>query len=60
MKFRWQPEKSAKAWALRMCIGPAMVIDAVAHFFTLGCLSLGCSLEVSRKLAMVRFEQIKK
>jgi hypothetical protein len=58
-KWRWQPEKSAKAWVLRMTIGPAMVIDGVCHFFTLGCFSAGLSLATARKIAMARFESIR-
>jgi len=60
MRLKWQPEKSAKAWSLRMIIGPAMVLDGVCHFFTLGCLSMGASLGVSRRLAIARFQQIEK
>jgi hypothetical protein len=60
MRLKWQPEKSAKAWALRMVIGPAMALDGVCHFITLGCLSVGASLTVARQLAIARFQQIEK
>jgi hypothetical protein len=52
--FRWNPESSAKAWILRMAIGPAMVVDGICHFFSLGCFSAGCSLAAARKLAKTR------
>lgn len=60
MHLKWQPEKSVRAWTLRVLIGPAMVIDGVVHFLTFGCGSLGLSLEVSRLLAKERFRHISK
>jgi hypothetical protein len=60
MRLKWQPEKSAKAWFLRTIIGPAMVLDGVCHFMSLGCLSVGASLTVSRRLAIARFQAIEK
>jgi len=58
-RWRWQPEKSAKAWALRTIIGPAMVIDGACHFFTFGCFSAGLALATARKLSMARFETMR-
>jgi hypothetical protein len=48
-------EKSAKSWAWRSLLGPAMIIDGICSALTVGTVSLGMSLEVARKLAKERF-----
>lgn len=55
MKVTFKGEGSLCAWVLRMCIGPAMVTDGIIHTLTLGCVSAGLSLTVTRELAKERF-----
>jgi hypothetical protein len=52
-------EQTAVAWAWRSLLGPAMLIDGVLATLTLGTLSVGAALEVSRRLAMARFAGMK-
>ena len=47
-------EQSAAAWAWRALLGPAMLLDGLLSTLTLGTLSVGAALEVSRRLAMAR------
>lgn len=48
-------EPNAKAWGLRMLVGPSMVLDGVVHFLSFGCVSLGLSLLTARALSQARF-----
>lgn len=49
-----KPESSAKAWAWRIVLGPASVLDGVVEFFSLGFISFGAKLAVARNLARAR------
>lgn len=59
MFINLKPEKNLPAWGFRMLVGPAMVIDGTVHFFTLGFVSLGASLWVTRHLARQRIRRIR-
>lgn len=48
-------EQTAAAWAWRALLGPAMLLDGLLSTLTLGTLSAGFALEVSRRLARARF-----
>jgi hypothetical protein len=52
-------EQTAEAWAWRALLGPAMLLDGALSTLTLGTLSVGAALEVSRRLAMARFAGMK-
>ncbi len=51
-------EQTAEAWAWRALLGPSMLLDGIISTLTLGALSLGATLKVSRRLAMARFEAL--
>lgn len=54
-----KPEPSAKAWLLRALMGPAQIIDGVLSTVTVGTVSIGAALEVSRRLAQARIAAIR-
>lgn len=54
MHIQRNREPNLGSWAYRMLVGPAMVIDGLVHFITLGYVSLGLSLAATRKLAWQR------
>lgn len=60
MKFNANSEKSPAAWGWRALLGPAMVVDGLLSSLTVGTVSLGASLAVSRRLALARINHIKK
>jgi len=49
-------EPSVKAWAYRMAIGPASILDGVVEILTFSFYGLGAKYWVCMRLAMVRFE----
>lgn len=55
MNVNRKAEKTAQAWAWRALLGPAMCLDGLVSTMTLGYVSVGAALEVSRRLAMSRF-----
>lgn len=55
MNINRKIEQTATAWAWRVLLGPAMLLDGALSTLTLGTLSLGAALKVSRRLAMTRF-----
>ena len=55
MKVTRQVEKTARAWLWRSLLGPAMLVDGLLATLTVGTLSAGAGLSVSRRLAMARF-----
>ena len=59
MKVNRKIEHTAAAWAWRALFGPAMLLDGFLSTLTLGTLSMGAALEVSRRLAMARFAGMK-
>ena len=52
-------EQTVEAWAWRALLGPAMLLDGLLSTLTLGTLSVGAALEVSRRLAVARFAGMK-
>jgi hypothetical protein len=56
MRVNLKIEETVKAWAWRCLLGPAMLLDGFLSTLTLGTVSVGAALEVSRRLAMARFE----
>ena len=52
-------EQTAEAWAWRALLGPAMLLDGALSTLTLGTLSVGATLGVSRRLARARFAGMK-
>ena len=59
MRINRKTEQTARAWAWRCLLGPAMLLDGLVSTLTLGTLSVGAALEVSRRLSIARFESIK-
>lgn len=49
-----KPESSARAWAWRIALGPASLLDGVVEFCTLGFVSVGAKLSAARNLARAR------
>lgn len=49
-----KPEATARAWAWRIALGPASVLDGVIEFFSLGFISVGAKLATARNLARAR------
>jgi|688.fasta_scaffold2571403_2 hypothetical protein len=58
MRVNRKNEQTAKAWAWRCLMGPAMLLDGLLSTLTIGTVSVGASLEVSRRLAMARFDAL--
>ena len=52
-------EQTSAAWAWRALLGPAMLLDGLLSTLTIGTVSVGAALEVSRRLAMARFAGLK-
>lgn len=55
-----KPERTLKAVMWRYLLGPAMILDGLVATLTLGSVSVGSALEVSRRLALSRFNAINK
>lgn len=49
-------EPSIKAWAFRLLLGPASLLDGIVETLTFGFYGVGARLEVSKMLAMARIE----
>lgn len=60
MKVNCKIEQTASAWMWRALLGPAMMIDGLLSTLTLGTLSMGTSLKISRRLAIARFDGLKR
>lgn len=56
MNVNRKAEQTAAAWAWRALLGPAMLLDGLLSTLTLGTLSVGAALGVSRRLTMARFD----
>lgn len=54
MKLNKHREKTMKAWTLRALIGPAHIVDGIFSTVSIGFISAGCALFVSRHLAKTR------
>lgn len=52
-------EHTTKAWAWRLLLGPALLLDGAIATLTVGTFSVGAALGVSRRLAMARFDAMK-
>lgn len=55
MNVNRKTEQTAAAWAWRALLGPAMLLDGLLSTLTIGTLSAGTALKVSRRLAMARY-----
>lgn len=54
MKFSRRLEATAVAWMWRIILGPAMLLDGAVVTASVGALSIGASLAVSKRLAIAR------
>ena len=54
MTINNKPESNAQAWAWRIALGPAMILDGLLSTVSAGSLSLGASLAVARNLSRAR------
>lgn len=59
MQINRKIEQTPEAWFWRALLGPAMLLDGLMSTLTVGTVSLGSSLRVSRRLAMSRFADMK-
>jgi hypothetical protein len=55
IRFNLKLEKTVQSWLWRLLFGPALLVDGSLSILTFGCVNIGASLEVARKLAKSRF-----
>ena len=58
MRVNSKVEATVEAWFWRALLGPAFILDGLLSTLTVGTLSVGAALEVSRRLAMARFNHL--
>ena len=59
MRVNRKFEQTAAAWAWRGLLGPALMLDGLLSMLTIGTLSIGAALEVSRRLTKARIRGIR-
>jgi hypothetical protein len=51
-------EKTAMGWFYRVLFGPAMIIDGIVLFLTIGFISPGLSLSTARAMTKTRMPRV--